>query len=157
MTNITNENHHNEDQTVILHWASCNDHKTHDGIQNGGERLVDEMLQVIRSHTKKLCCINCKYNVTNITISILGTSLGGMYARYAIAKLHKILLDRKHLDKSENKKKMVLDDTNIPVHFNVFHSVITPHLGLAGTSYFNFPRWVQKWIAKKFLGSGDDM
>lgn len=64
---------------VYCHVATSNDGsrvKTHDGIELGGRRLVREIVEL----TKSMPMI--KY------FSIIGHSLGGLYARYAVAVLY---------------------------------------------------------------------
>ncbi|KAG7360646.1 DUF676 putative serine esterase domain containing protein [Nitzschia inconspicua] len=86
---------------MVVHNAICNEGKTQDGVENGGERLVEEMRQVIEAEMKKRhAALNRddpddnnpatnedSTKIYDITISILGNSLGGLFGRYAIAKL----------------------------------------------------------------------
>ena len=65
------------DERIVVHNVICNEGKTQDGVAMGGERLVKEMLSVIRSGA----------GTAVVTVSIVGNSLGGVYARYAIARL----------------------------------------------------------------------
>ncbi|KAL3804029.1 hypothetical protein HJC23_006420 [Cyclotella cryptica] len=90
---------------VRIHSVKCNVGKTHDGIKNGGTRLAHEMLDFIRSDLQKLHSTQSQQNQRNrnhdetnignhdatdsedehVTYSIVGNSLGGLYARYAIS------------------------------------------------------------------------
>jgi Putative serine esterase (DUF676) len=63
---------------VLVHSALCNYEKTTDGVVAGGKRLaheVNEWLALVKSRTTS----------RKITLSFIGNSLGGLYARYALA------------------------------------------------------------------------
>lgn len=107
---------------LVLHSVSCNEKRTDDGVKSGGERLVQEMKDVM-----------AKYPSKNITVSILGNSLGGLYARYAIARL----------------------EQTIP--FNVFCTTATPHLGIAGHTWLKIPRSAEIGISTILGNTGKDL
>lgn len=65
---------------LMVHVPAVNAENTHDGIANGGERLVDDVRKVIRQEEDK----GCKFH----KLSILGFSLGGIYARYLAGALY---------------------------------------------------------------------
>lgn len=63
---------------VLVHISTCNSKtrfSTHDGIDAGGQRLAEEILQLVQTNP----CLR--------HFSIIGHSLGGLYARYAVGVL----------------------------------------------------------------------
>ncbi|KAF2153938.1 putative lipase/serine esterase [Myriangium duriaei CBS 260.36] len=92
-----------EDQLHILVPKSNSNNFTYDGIETGGERITHE----IEDHIKKLE----EKGSTISKISMIGYSLGGLLARYAIGLLH----------------SSGLFDRIQPVNFTTF---ATPHLGV---------------------------
>lgn len=89
----------------IVHSALCNEDKTDDGIEKGGKRLVDEILALLTEVTSKKTPHRRRQryypNVQTITLSIVGNSLGGLYARYAVSKLMEELSKSTSIDKSQ--------------------------------------------------------
>jgi hypothetical protein len=71
---------------VLIHSVKCNEGRTDDGIRNGGERVAQEMREYIE---QKVCSLKDDDNVHvgEVTLSLVGNSLGGLYSRYAISKL----------------------------------------------------------------------
>jgi hypothetical protein len=145
---------------LIVHNAACNEGKTSDGIIKGGERLVHEMLSVIRFEImRKEDRMQqegaSQQGHTDITISVIGNSLGGLYGRYAIAHLAEILCEPTHeADKACN---YFLLDGCIRIHLNVFCSIACPHLGCAGFTYFPIPRTAEMTVAKVMGETGSDL
>jgi hypothetical protein len=124
---------------LVVHNAICNEGRTNDGIIMGGERLADEMLSVIR-YEVKLSNDDAQQPVefhqqqqgsTDVAISIIGNSLGGLYARYAITHLSEILKVGEGSNQGGNKQHLLFDD-HIRIHLQVFCSIASPHLGCAG-------------------------
>jgi hypothetical protein len=163
-----------EKSTFIVHNASCNEGKTHDGVIKGGERLVNEMLEVIRHEieTKKQTINNdnqvLESDTIDVTISVVGNSLGGLYGRYAIARLAEIAEESTKNsivsdvnDTTPNDETdyytLVDRDMNIRIHFNVFCSTASPHLGCAGHTYFPIPRAAEMGIAHGLGETGRDL
>ena len=75
---------------IIVHSVKCNVGKTHDGIRNGGTRLANEIIGFIRKDVQKRVDDDDgdKSDVYHdVTYSIVGNSLGGLYARYAVSQL----------------------------------------------------------------------
>lgn len=142
---------------LIVHNAVCNEGKTHDGIIKGGERLLDEMLSVISSevisreqewpeHKEDFK----ERDPVDITISIVGNSLGGLYARYAIAHLADVL-------GKEPCNNHYLFEGYIRIHFNVFCSTASPHLGCANFTYIPIPRAAEMVVAQILGETGSDL
>ncbi|KAJ5795472.1 uncharacterized protein N7518_004012 [Penicillium psychrosexuale] len=113
---------------------------TYDGIELGGERIVHEVEETLESLAKK------GQKITKI--SVVGYSLGGLLARYAIGLLNA----RGWLDKLE------------PMNFTTF---ATPHVGVRAPlkgykdQIFNVlgPRTIsasgrQMWLIDSFRGTG---
>lgn len=94
---------------MVIYSSVANEGKTTDGIENGGDRLVEEIRTVIDAEMQKRYpeilrkeaiednkesnsastsrTTNGEDKIHDVTISMLGNSLGGLFARYAIAKL----------------------------------------------------------------------
>jgi len=130
---------------MVVHSAICNERKTTDGVAAGGERLVEEMLHVIREEMK------VRPLTQNITISVIGNSLGGIYGRYAVAKL------AERCDYVENDDKHWLLDGKYRLHFNIFCTTATPHLGIAGHTYLPLPRTAEIGVAHAMGDTGKDL
>ncbi|KAL7468791.1 hypothetical protein ACHAXS_009024 [Conticribra weissflogii] len=162
--------------TFIVHNAVCNEGRTDDGIEKGGERLANEIIDVIRHEVNQRTerdGININHDSTKIpvdvTISIVGNSLGGLYGRYAIARLAEILvspqpdptnnttvIDNEGNSNRTEKKYFILDD-NIRVHFNVFCTTASPHLGCANHTYITIPRLAEIGVAYALGETGRDL
>ena len=147
--------------TLIVHNAACNEGKTNDGIIKGGERLVNEMLDVIRKEVpEKGQDVAAQQDPVDVTISIVGNSLGGLYGRYAIAHLAEVCkviqVDEKEKNNNETCTAYVLDDY-IHIHFNVFCSTASPHLGCASHTYIPLPRAAELGVAQLLGETGSDL
>jgi Putative serine esterase (DUF676) len=143
----------------IVHSATCNEKKTDDGIAAGGERLIDEMLQVIRENMEPE-----PGKLQDITISVLGNSLGGLYARYAVSLLQQRCRDSCknattiNLNEQENNDTdyYILDDA-FSVYCNIFCTTATPHLGISRHTFLPLPRLAEIRVAKAMGQSGHDL
>lgn len=122
-------------QDIIVHNAVCNEGKTTDGVALGGERLVKEMMSVIRNEMATRTSSN------TVTVSVVGNSLGGIYSRYAIAKLAQA-------DEDEMPYKL---------HFNIFCTTATPHLGISQHTYLPLPRSAENMVAHALGNTGKDL
>lgn len=119
-------------QDIIVHNAVCNEGKTTDGVALGGQRLADEMVNVINSE------LSTKSSKV-VTISVVGNSLGGIYSRYAIAKLAQS------------------EDLPCKLHFNIFCTTATPHLGISRHTYLPLPRSAENMVAHALGDTGKDL
>ena len=145
--------------SLIVHNAACNEGRTHDGIIKGGERLLKEMLSVIRVEVKRREqqllrqreYNYCQLDPVDVTISIVGNSLGGLYARYAIAHLAEVL------GNGQSCSYPYLFDGFIRIHFNVFCSTASPHLGCSGFTYIPIPRTAEMGVAQIMGETGSDL
>lgn len=110
---------------MLIHSAKCNDQmRTFDGIEEGGERLADEVSRLV------------KENPTLTTISFVGNSLGGLYARYAAARLFE----------SESS-------TICGLKPSTFLTTATPHLGVGPFGYLGMiPDPLKRFLGAKAMG-----
>lgn len=162
----TNDNFSNssDNTRVEVYCSAYNTGKTNDGVASGGQRLANEIEDIIlndiqsnyhifnnpivpppssQNHRNKgLMDNNQKQEKEeyHVTLSLLGNSLGGLYSRYAIKCLPSYL-------------EIQVSSTSIIVHlhFNTFMTTVSPHLGLLSTKR----RF--KSIAKMFGKSGCDL
>ena len=139
------------DIEIITHRVTCNNKKTFDGIEAGGERAAQEITTFVSDHYHKHKC-NAKDNNTSdgeddfhAWISFIGYSLGGMYARYAISALP--------LLEEESQKS----NNGIVLHPNIFVTAATPHLGMASHSYWTVPRCMEYLLGYGFGRTGQDL
>lgn len=164
-------------QDIVVHAAVSNEKKTADGVKQGGERLVEEMVTVIRQEMYKRQQDRerlreqqanskdgsgfCKYDddeetIRDITVSILGNSLGGIYSRYAIAKLAE-RCDKVKLDGDGHYDILYVLDGSYRIRFNVFCTTATPHLGLADHTFVPIPRTAEIGVAHAMGDTGRDL
>lgn len=148
---------------MIVHCAHCNEGKTTDGVENGGERLVQEILQVIRAELNQREQ-RSDTGIQDITISIVGNSLGGIYGRYAIARLAQKAADEENHPELSNAttssatdEACVLLDGKYRLHFNIFCSTASPHLGISKHTYVPLPRSVELGAARVLGDTGRDL
>jgi len=73
-----------------------------------------------------------------------------LYARYCIFLISSSLA-------TENDNKTMLVEGKIPLHFNVFCSTATPHLGVSGYTWLPLPRPAELGIAKIMGKTGEDL
>jgi len=138
---------------LIVHSAVCNERRTKDGVENGGKRLVEEIISVIRQkmNESKSDIIsngeNASSDIKDITLSIVGNSLGGIYGRYAIAELARIC----------STEDGLLLDGRYRIHFNVFCTTATPHLGISKHTYLPLPRTAEIGVANILGDTGKDL
>ena len=162
-------------QRVVVHSVTCNEGKTNDGVRAGGERCVEEMLQVIRKEADRTRRkrqgirnhngddgadddeLNETVDTVDIHLSLVGNSLGGIYSRYAVAQL---------FDRSENKNDhdgepcsnaILLDNGSIRLHFQTFCTTATPHLGCSRHTYVSLPRSAETVVGNILGETGRDL
>jgi hypothetical protein len=151
--------------SFIVHSPVCNEDKTDDGVANGGNRLANEILEVIRYEVeKKTRLVGAGEEPVDVTISLIGNSLGGLYTRYAVARLAEISQepagDNNDGDTAQEPKEYYIfadGRTFIRLHFNVFCTTASPHLGCADHTYFPIPRVAEKGIAYGMGETGRDL
>ena len=113
--------------SIVVYSAISNVGITTDGIAAGGKRLAAEIMEQLPFHTNTN--VTDKDTVT-VTLSLVGNSLGGLYARYAIADL--------------------LQHSFIQP--NIFCTTATPHLGVAKHTYIPIPTWTE-WVIGNTMGT----
>ncbi len=149
---------------IQVHAARCNQGKTSDGLRKGGKRLAKEIQDYVREDITQLCkqrklgCANHELEL-HATISLVGYSLGGLYARYAISclppNIHFDLTDPSYkpakkettasttasttattTKDSSSSSSCCVGSVKVHLHPNIFMTIVTPHLGLAGNCSF---------------------
>ncbi|KAM7500705.1 hypothetical protein LguiA_025119 [Lonicera macranthoides] len=121
-------------RNFLIYASSCNTYtKTFSGIDGAGKRLADEVMQVVK-RTESLK-----------RISFLAHSLGGLFARYAIAVLYTEILPSDHSDDlpdstNANSKTACSRSRGMiaglePINFI---TLATPHLGVRGKKQLPF-------------------
>lgn len=161
-------------QDMVVHNVVCNEGKTNDGVINGGDRLLEEMKEVIDSNMKRRYpdlddggdkIEKDESKVYDITISMIGNSMGGLYARYAIAKL----IERHCVAEttptnsdggSESKEKgstsWILDG-KYRLRLDIFCTTATPHLGISQHTWIRIPRIAEMGVAATMGQTGNDL
>ncbi len=138
-----NPSKYTEQNKIVIHTCQSNVGSTKDGIENGGKRIMEEVLSVIQEHASS--DDKDSDEITDITVSFVGNSLGGLYSRYAIARLSELS------NVTATDVGYILLEGKIRLHFNIFCSTATPHLGISGHLYFPLPRSAEIGIAT-FMG-----
>lgn len=102
-------------KNIITYSPTCNDSNTTDGIANGGERLAHEVTEYIKAKESSDTSHACDDSrVRHVSISFIGNSLGGLYARYCLTLLPKELVIE------EANGEMKTQSTTIVLHRNIF-------------------------------------
>ena len=149
---------------IVVHSVKGNVGKTHDGIRNGGTRLANEMVHFIRDDVEKRLATEAhgdRGNLSNtndtsyeaenesthdVTFSIIGNSLGGLYSRYAVSLLpYQLRMKQTDSLSGEAGGGGIL----LNLHPNIFCTTATPHLGVSRHTYVPIPR-----IAEAIIGTG---
>jgi hypothetical protein len=117
-------NHH-----LLVYSSECNEGQTSDGIEKGGARLANEINSILNNLKSTAQPQNRK-----ISLSLVGNSLGGLYARYALSQL----------------------DWN-GVTPAIFCTTATPHLGCSNNTYISIPRMAEWAIAHALQPTGRDL
>lgn len=138
------------EEVFIFHKTICNNGKTHDGIQKGGERVAQEVKEYIQEYNEKLSGASSANTTTKSTISFVGNSLGGLYSRYAISVLNKEMTNTFN-NNGEHDEESCWD-------FNVFCTTATPHIGCKEHTFVpSIPRFVEKGISTIIGPTGHDL
>lgn len=112
----------------VVHSAQANDGQTSDGIAAGGTRLAGEINQLIGDLEDR--------SSSPVSLSLVGNSLGGLYARYALKDIR------------------WQDDRLAP---NVFCTTSTPHLGVSQHTFLPLPRPAEYLVATAMQPTGSDL
>jgi hypothetical protein len=164
-------------QLFVVHSAICNDGKTNDGIHAGGVRLAHEINSLLRFIVQdNLPSQNNNDNNFKITLSICGNSLGGLYARRALANIqwnvvHNINNNKKHINEnvgndaqhqqhhqqSSSTTSFLSSSVITPIIPLLFVTTATPHLGISQHTYIRLPRVFEYPIAQLLNQTGRDL
>jgi len=133
---------------LVVYRPNENNGMTKDGIAKGGARLTKEIEDFIRRDTAEQLKGDELSSISerHVSVSFVGNSLGGLYARYA-ASILPVVLDE---DKT-------LPDTRVVIHRHVFCTTATPHLGVASHTFIPVPRFVEKFIGRLLSKTGKDL
>mmetsp|Transcript_7458 Transcript_7458/g.18843 ORF Transcript_7458/g.18843 Transcript_7458/m.18843 type:complete len:641 (-) Transcript_7458:141-2063(-) len=142
-------NANNKTHDVVLYAPFCNELRTNDGLVAGGERLVDELRDMIHQEMEERLTKGNRTKAPTITLSFVGNSLGGLYSRYAIAKL----VDRFC---QEEGGALILDG-KYRMFLNIFCTTATPHLGVASHTFIRLPRTAEVGVAHAMGQTGRDI
>lgn len=150
---VRNQKDESYRQDLIVHNVLCNEHKTADGVINGGDRLVQEIFATIREAMPQRPIPSGSTSegpeeeqLRDVTLSFVGNSLGGIYNRYAISQFEKVC----------GNKGLVLDG-KYRLHYNVFCTTASPHLGLSKLTFLPMPRGAEIGLAHTLGDTGRDL
>ena len=140
------------DHRFVIHSASCNCDKTDDGIAVGGSRLAHEINDLVKHVVDRSLESGSGDNsdsdgsnsLQKFTLSIVGNSLGGLYARHALAGIEW------DIGGSESSAPPVM---LIPM---TFVTTATPHLGISQHTYVPLPRAAEFVVAQGMKETGRD-
>lgn len=124
----------------LVHNAQANDGRTSDGIAAGGSRLATEVNKIIQDVAQQVP----KDKLQGISLSFVGNSLGGLYARYALSEIPSMQPDN-------------ATPHEIQVEPRVFCTTATPHLGVSQHTYLPLPRSVEYIVANVMQPTGRDL
>jgi len=143
----------------FVHSATSNQKKTFDGIAAGGTRLAEEVMSLIDSVSERVG-MNVKDGQQRqggndednsvITLSFVGNSLGGLYARYALSKIP-------YLHNDDDEDGTSPGSSTIRVQPKVFCTTATPHLGVSENTWLPVPRAAEYAIANTLKPTGRDL
>ena len=156
-----------EDTTtaIVVHCAAANNRQTSDGIAAGGKRLAEEISHWITTSTAASMSTTPTMQ-PNVTLSLVGNSLGGLYARYALGHLPFFTSsssNNKDIDNDTAPTCEEDDNESTTAHHLVvtplvFGTTATPHLGVGHAhTYLPLPRWAERGIAAALLQTGADL
>ena len=134
-----------KDQTdacaFVIHSAECNSGPalSSDGIEAGGKRLAAEVDTLISYYVSQCS----EKALKEITLSMVGNSLGGLYARYAISQMDALTIKR--------------GTTGATFSPKFFVTTCTPHLGVSQNTFIKIPTWLEASIARVMQQTGLDL
>jgi Putative serine esterase (DUF676) len=153
---------HRESEPFYVYTCVSNHGKTNDGIQAGGERVADEIRQFLqRVQEKHQRWEDGLSSLEEITISMIGYSLGGLYSRYALPRILEPL-QRLPSTTAAGTSTSIPRASSLPpppppiLTPKVFCTIATPHLGSDGHTYFPFPKPLQN-VFGWFSQTGRDL
>eukprot|EP00986_Skeletonema_menzelii_P021520 scaffold34815_cov97-Skeletonema_menzelii.AAC.1 len=91
----------------------------------------------------------------NVTFSLVGNSLGGLYSRFALSKIpYEIPLST---DNSEDDDNKLSSNIKVRLFPNIFCTTATPHLGVSQHTYLPIPRLAETIIGAGMGATGRDL
>ena len=137
---------------LLVYSAVANEGRTHDGIAAGGHRLATEVNDIIQDLLKK-------GTGQQISISFVGNSLGGLYARWALSEINTLAVPERKTEDYAGEKAGYQNDSksksiNKRVRPGVFYSIATPHLGVTEHTYLPLPRAAEYVISNALQSTG---
>lgn len=140
---------------VYIHTPTCNEGKTFDGVINCGERLAEEMLSVMSNIAKRKRAKGQR-ELVDVTLSIIGNSLGGLFARYAITALAEMSLPS-HSSVDSYKNGIIYPAHGVRIHYNIFCTAASPHLGVSKHTWIRTPRAFEVGLGNFLSLTGRDV
>jgi hypothetical protein len=134
---VLSRNQHQHAFVVYSAEANSGTILTSDGIVAGGRRIANEIDQLVQRYTTLDHPQQQQQQPPNITLSLVGNSLGGLYCRYAISELQALQLK-----------------TVMP---KLFVTTCTPHLGVSQHTFITLPSWIESPIARVMQQTGLDL
>ena len=124
----------------VIHTCVANKHRTNDGIQAGADRIAVEIQDVLDG-------VLAEYqDVQEITFSMLGFSLGGLYARVVLPQILPPLRDPSDNNNNDNDNN---NNQQLPkITPKLFCTMATPHLGSRGHTFFYMPAFLERAISR---------
>lgn len=148
---------------IVTHSATANDGNTTDGIANGGKRLAEEIQQFIQRDMSTQIQEGNNCNPSHggdkqifVGISMVGNSLGGLYARYALSLLAPTLHSQPARTSSSSYSSSI-DTVSIQLCFEIFATTATPHLGVSRHTFLPLPRTVEQIVGRTMQSTGRDL
>jgi hypothetical protein len=167
-----NKNDDKRHHRFVIHSALCNEDRTNDGIVAGGERIANEINSLVRyivnggsGGSSSSSSSNKNENDSNssskthsdpVTLSIIGNSLGGLYARQALAGIDWNMEHEKPTSSLSASPSSSSSSPSITLRPMVFLTTATPHLGISGHTYVPLPRAAEFMVAQSMQETGKD-
>ena len=140
---------------VVVHSATCNRDRTFDGIAAGGTRLADEVNNLIQHYLSFNGDSADTTTTTTVSLSFVGNSLGGLYARHALSQIP--FLQSQPPQPTDSDASSCTAPPPPRVRPAVFCTTATPHLGVSQHTYIPLYRWTESLIAHAMQPTGRDL
>jgi hypothetical protein len=123
--------------SIITFCPTCNEGRTTDGVRKGGERLATSITRFLTSELSEMG------DVGEVKLTLIGNSLGGLYARYAASLLF------------GGDGQLVVGDRKIVP--NMFVTTASPWLGISKQTFIPIPRFLEMTIGATLGETGRDL
>jgi hypothetical protein len=153
--------------TLLVYRAHANTGRTFDGVEKGGVRLAKEVNTVLEQITERLSGKSTLGDAakSQLTLSFVGHSLGGLYSRYSLSEIDWKLKKRSNSDIDASKtanldtlESSIIDEQmSFEVEPKVFCSTASPHLGLHQQVSIPVPRFLEKTVGYTLQQTGQDL